>query len=69
MSSIPVINTVDSCVTAVAALINNTPNVVLTIGLRNGLAPISVVGLEIVTQVPGPVSAGILGLWRVEGSR
>ena len=42
------------------------PYTVLTVGLRNGLAPTLVVGLEIVTppvRVPG--SAGTLGLWRV----
>ena len=40
---------------------------ILTIGLRNG-PPAFVVRLEFVTLVPGPVFAGILGLWRVVGS-
>ena len=51
-----------------AACIDYPPYVILTIGLRNGPPPTFVVDLEFVTQVPGPVFAGILGLRRVVGS-
>lgn len=68
ISYVPVVNTVDCCVTTVAALIDDPPYVILTIGLRNGLPPTLVVGLELVTP-PIPISAGMLGLWRVVGSR
>ena len=65
---VPVVNTVDCCVTAVAAVIDYPPNVVLTIGLRNGLPPTLVLDLELVT-LPGPVFAGRLGLGPVVVSR
>ena len=68
LSSVPVVYTVNGQVTTVAACVDDAPDVVLTIGLRNAPLPTLVGHLEFVTPAIGPVLAGIVALARVEGS-
>lgn len=67
LSSVPVIYTVNGQVTTVAACIDDPPDVVLTIGLRDEPLPTLVGHLEFVTPV-GPIPAGIVALARFEVS-